>query len=172
MSAILMASAEQNVDGVWPLSLSDNVDDRDGAGAVNARIALQIALPAVTAIGLLARGFRFDSLSPSASQAGPFLVRVGAGARLRVAAMMSASVSCEGNMCTPRSFPRFEIVAYRSVAIGQTILPGEICLRPGPCASGIPIPAQTLVISHRSANVNANYQYVATSENMWCSHKL
>jgi hypothetical protein len=166
MFAILMASAEQNVDGVFPLSLSDTIDDKDGAGAVNARIALQIALPQLIGPALFTRGFRFGTLRPSAPQVGPFTAVVQPGRRLRLAAMMSTSVECEGSDCTPRVFPRFEIVAFRTVSVGQTVLPGEICLRPGPCASGLPIPGAQFVISKRSSNGNANYQYVATDVNV------
>jgi hypothetical protein len=79
---------------------------------------------------------------------------------------MTAGVSCDAGGCTPRSFPRFQLTAFRTVPSGGLVVPGELCIPSGvPCGPGFVSPFGGLVIAARSGNANANYQYI-TVENV------
>jgi hypothetical protein len=95
---ILMVSAERGVDGP-PLSLSDDVDDRDGAGLMNAKLAYDLAMSPIPASGSTAsRGWFTNWTTPERTPDGSVLytayTSVPSGKTLRVAAQELVHVAC------------------------------------------------------------------------------
>lgn len=105
--AIIMATASQNVDGVFPLNLSDAVDDRDGVGEVDALRAITLADPANrVSQGAAARQLGYDFRSTSqclhccnagfgfTNFCGPFNYQATAASRVRAIIAWDATATC------------------------------------------------------------------------------
>jgi hypothetical protein len=140
---ILLAGPEQNVHGRWPLDLSDDKDDMDGVGALNARLSAGIALHHRNGGGSAhSDGYDYGTLYASSTPNGAYYseiwnARVPRGTTLRVAAVLFAKGACtqggDENSCSAEDWVYFKLWG----CIGW------------PCQ----------YVMGYSANFNSNYQY-------------
>lgn len=137
---ILMASADEDIDGT-ELNLDDGIDDRDGAGLINAYYAMVVATNRVSSnntpiVAAHDYGAIFSStLPPSTYFPQTYWARVAAGKALRVSALVRSAPTCPANpsisSCSANPFPAFALMLYD-----------------GPTLVGI------------SGNFSNNYQYI------------
>lgn len=127
MMVTLLASADQNVDGVWPLNLGDTVDDTDGVGLVNALEALCVIQPSAKVNGgnvAAGCGHDYGTITQSAYPNGTYYgetynASVPAGQRLRVASALLSSPTCPatpgidpGDACTSSQIPVYSLMIF------------------------------------------------------------
>lgn len=120
--AILMAGADENVSGVWPVNLEDGVDDEDGAGAVNAEYSQLIAKDLVHGGAAPARSaFDVHTVLASAYPVGStyaeeWVAYAAPGDTLRAVSVMGAQLSCtegDADSCSSKSWPRHTLTIWR-----------------------------------------------------------
>jgi hypothetical protein len=134
MMAGMMASADENVSGVWPLNLNDLYDDADGAGLVNAFIAMFVLGADAKKNGgnaAVAFGHDYGTLYKSSIPAGTYYsevwnASVAPGQRLRVAGVFHASNSCgsppSGTNCGQADYPRVNMYIFDGGSIASNSL--------------------------------------------------
>ncbi|MCL4751372.1 MAG: S8/S53 family peptidase, partial [Myxococcales bacterium] len=139
----LMASANEDTDNTV-LSLHDGIDDRDGAGLINATEAFFVLQASAKMNGgnsAVPDGHDYGTLLASTTPVYTYYseqynARVAAGYELRVAAFMQTRPTCSSsqnsNSCSANPYPSFLLLVYD----GGTYVKG-------------------------SSNANNNYQYVA-----------
>jgi hypothetical protein len=123
VSAVLVGP-ERNVDGAWPLSFTDAVDDSDGVGSVNGGMSLFAGaswrwqgLPA-SLWGV--HGQWVDEIfNPAGYWIGSYYnAQAGANEWLRVAAVIQSRPLCtnpnDHNSCTANPFPQFLLALFSS----------------------------------------------------------
>jgi hypothetical protein len=121
----LMVSANENVDeyygGVWPLSSRDFIDDKDGAGLVNAYEAGNVLQPASKRDGgqiATNIGHDYDYIDTATWPVGTWYTEiynawVGVGATLRAAAQIDSIPTCgtpaTATNCSANPYPKFHL---------------------------------------------------------------
>lgn len=141
----ILAGASQNVDaaqgGVWPLSLHDSIDDKDGAGLVSAHETASILHPSLKGAQWAVRGHDYATITAAGTPAGSwysttYFMGVPAGKTFRVAAVLFSKPTCgypaSHTNCTGNPYPVFHMYLQ---ALNGAYLTG-------------------------STNANQNYQYV------------
>jgi len=124
--AVLLAATEQDVAGVWPLSLKDSLDDADGVGAVHGEYALTIAgnyrsgNQTAVAAGF-GKGYIYAaSLPEDTFYSQVYWAKVPPLATLRVALVASAQVACSDPLhdgtCSLIAYPELGLWLYQGTS--------------------------------------------------------
>jgi hypothetical protein len=134
MMAAMIASADENVSGVWPLNLNDLYDDADGAGLVNAFIAMFVLGADAKKNGgnaAAAYGHDYGTLYKSSTPAGTYYsevwnASVAPGQRLRVAGVFHGTNSCgsppSASNCGQVDYPRVNMYIFDGGSIASNSL--------------------------------------------------
>lgn len=136
MMAGTLVTADQNVSGIWPLQLTDGLDDSDGAGLINALGMLFVMAGSSKSYGgnaAVAYGHDYDTVSESANPAGTYYsevynASVANNQTLRAAVVELGAEYCggvgtpSGSDCTATSYPDAALYIYSGTTmVGASI---------------------------------------------------